>query len=421
LKILPGGKIFKKIVLITTVILITVLLDKTESRTAIIAFIAAIIFSLNTSISDTIKSNISKINSKLMAGLVLAALIAGGLYYLIRIRPASFEGRIFIWRTAIHHFSNNLFTGIGLGNFPYYYPKWQIEYFSSHYSPPISYFLNTDDTHVAFNEPLQMLIETGLFGFTCCIILLIYLFNKKSKENKTFVVTLKRTLILILIAGLSSYPLHCNATLFLVAFCVTGLLLNGKNSISPGIKKITGFGIMIFFLTQFILGLVAFKSMNHYLAISKWNSLREDLLMPSSQIKNGYLMLYTFLSTNGKFLLDMGEHLTDLGDTANALNILEESKKYYISSRTFASNADAYYQSGNIPAAIKNLEDLSNLIPNKFAPRYELVQLYYKSGEFVKGNQMARFILSMPMKKMSPEVILIKKETRKILFDARKY
>ena len=81
----------------------------------------------------------------------------------------------------------------------------------------------------------------------------------------------------------------------------------------------------------------------------------------------------------------MGEHLADLGDMPNALKVLEESKKYYISSRTFSSTADAYYQSGNIAAAIKNLEDLSNMIPSKFYPRYELVKLYYQSGDKLKG------------------------------------
>ena len=103
--------------------------------------------------------------------------------------------------------------------------------------------------------------------------------------------------------------------------------------------------------------------------------------MPPSETRTGYLQLYPLLSTNGKFLLDMGEHLTDVGDLHTALKVIEESKKYYISSRTFSSAADAYYQSGNIPAAIKNLEDLSNLIPNKFSPRYELVKLYCRIGD----------------------------------------
>ena len=168
-------------------------------------------------------------------------------------------------------------------------------------------------------------------------------------------------------------------------------------------------------LCQNKLALAAFKSMKHYQSITKWNSLREDLLTPPSQIKAGYFRLYPSLSTNGKFLLDMGEHLTDVGDLNNAVKVLEESKKYYLSYRTFISTADAYYQSGNIPGSIKNLEALSNLVPYKFYPRFELVKLYYQSGEVIKGEQMARFILSMPIKKMSAEVGWIKIETRKLL------
>lgn len=417
-KILPGSKTIKKTILIITLILIALVLTTSESRTAIITFIAAVIFVLNYIISEKIKKIIFLGKNKLIVGFLLVALVVGSLYYLIRIRPSSFEGRIFIWQTSIHHFSDHLFTGIGLGEFPYYFPKWQIEYFSSHHFPPISYFLNADETHVAFNELLQILIETGLWGFTCFVFLFIYLFNITSDKNKLFVVTLKLTLILILIAGLSSYPLHCNAILFLVAFCITGLLLNGKNYIPPGKKKINRFGIMVFFVTQFFIGLVAYKSINHYSTISKWNSLREDLLIPSSQIRTKYLQLYPFLSSNGKFLLDMGEHLTDLGDMPNAIKVLEKSKKYYISSKTFLANADAYYQSGNIPAAIKNIEDLSNLVPNKFSPRYELAKLYYQSGDSLKGNYTARFILSMPVKKMSTEVSRIKKATRLLLIEA---
>ncbi|MEO9209533.1 MAG: O-antigen ligase family protein [Ginsengibacter sp.] len=419
LKIVPGSKIIKRIVLIVTLISIVIILISTQSRTAIITFIIALTFLFHSRVNDKVKRALRFIrNNKLVVSLILAGLIIGILYCLIQLRPESFAGRIFIWQTAIRHFPDNLFTGTGIGTFSYYYPQWQIEYFSSHLSPPISYFLNADETHVAFNEPLQVLIETGLVGFMCCVILLIYLFNIKSDENRTFIVTVKKTLILILIAGLSSYPLHCNAILFLLAFCIAGLLATKRNRIIFVIRKFSSFGVLLFVMVQSFIGLVAFNSMNHYLSISKWNSLGENLLMPPSEMRTGYLQLYPFLSTNGKFLLDMGEHFTDVGDLHTAIKVIEESKKYYISTRTFSSTANSYYQANNIPYTIKNLEDLSNMVPHKFYPRYELIKLYYQCGDLLKGNEMAQFILSMPVKKMSPEVDKIKKETRAMLADA---
>ncbi|MEO9210145.1 MAG: O-antigen ligase family protein, partial [Ginsengibacter sp.] len=309
LKIVPGSKIIKNIVLIVTLMSIVIILISTQSRTAIITFIIALTFLFHSRVNDKIKRALRfNMNNKLVISLILAGLIIGIMYCLIQIRPESFAGRIFIWQTAIKHFPDNLFIGTGIGMFSYYYPLWQIEYFSSHQSPPISYFLNADETHVAFNEPLQVLIETGLVGFSGGVILLIYLFKIKSGENRTFIGTVKKTLILILIAGLSSYPLHCNGIMFLLAFCIAGLLVNKKNVPTFGIRKFSSLGISLFVMVQFLISLVALKSMNHYLSISKWNTLREDLLMPPSEMRTGYLELYPLLSTNGKFLLDMGEH-----------------------------------------------------------------------------------------------------------------
>ncbi|MEP6951378.1 MAG: hypothetical protein ABI863_18965 [Ginsengibacter sp.] len=111
----------------------------------------------------------------------------------------------------------------------------------------------------------------------------------------------------------------------------------------------------------------------------------------------------------------MGEHLSAIGDTAHAIKILEASKQFYVSYRSFLSTADAYYQSGNIAGAISNLDILSNMIPNKFYPKYELAKLYYKSGDTIKGDPMARLILSMPVKKLSSDVNDMKNEITHIL------
>ena len=58
---------------------------------------------------------------------------------------------------------------------------------------------------------------------------------------------------------------------------------------------------------------------------------------------------------------------------------------------------------------------MSNLIPYQFYPKYNLFKLYYKSGDSPKTKQMARIILSMPVKKMSSDISAIKDETLEML------
>ena len=323
-------------------------------------------------------------------------------------------GRILIWKISLLHISDYIFRGIGIGNFSFYYPQWQISYFSNHINSPAFYILNADDSHIAFNEFLQIFTETGIIGLITFTALIIYVLRLKPERNKIFVLALKATIILILFASLSSYALHCNPLLFLFAFCIAALLSFSKTKIFKFSTR-RSLPIIIFLLFQTLLFFTAYKSVRQYNLITKWETLRNNLFLAPSEIKSGYLELYPHLKSNGKFLLDMGEHLADINDTKFAVKILEESKKFYFSQRTLLATANAYYQLGDTANTIKNLEELSNLVPYQFYPKYNLVKLYIQSGDFIKATQKARILLSMPVKKPTSDVRLIKEETLRML------
>jgi tetratricopeptide (TPR) repeat protein len=414
-KRIPVKRYFK--ILLFSIVLISVILILffTKSRTAIITLAAFLILLFLYHSKDRSKRAFTFIiQHKILSSLVLFTLIVCCAYLLFQLKPASFIGRILVWKITLLHFPGYIFSGIGFGNFSFYYPYWQIEYFSHHLDSPPAYILNAAETHVAFNEFLQVLTETGIFGLIIFAGLIMYVLKLKVSGNKYFIFTLKVTIILILFSTLSSYVLHCNAVLFLFTFCIAALL-SFSDIKHYNLKTKRAVPVACFALFQLLIGLTIIKSVQQNRFISKWVSLREDVFLPPAKIKSRYLNLYPHLKTNGKFLLDMGEHLSDIDDLNGAIKVLEESKHFYISERTFVALSNAYYQSGNIKMAIKTLKEQSNLIPSKFYPKYNLVKLYYQSGDTTKAKEMAGFILSIPVKKMSPDVIRIKDETMQIL------
>lgn len=264
------------------------------------------------------------------------------------------------------------------------------------------------------NEFLELFAETGLLGFFSFTLLMGYLLRSRLSEHKELMVSAKLTLTFILIAGLFSYPLHCNAITFLFIFCCALLVTNSANELTI-IEIKPEFGIIGFLVLQVFLLTTIIISFRQYRMVYKWNAVRDNIFATPFELKTKYAELYPSLKGNGKFLLDFGEHLLEINQSTKAARILEESKSFYISYRTYLSGANAYYQSGNVRAAIKNLEDVSNLVAYKFYPKYQLTRLYYKLGDSIKGMAMANLILSMPVKKLSPDVMNMKLEVRDLI------
>lgn len=72
---------------------------------------------------------------------------------LLLIKWHSSLGRLFIWKTAIGEISDYWLSGIGKGNFKYYYAEWQSEWFRNNANFS-SFHLVADCPEYAFNEYL---------------------------------------------------------------------------------------------------------------------------------------------------------------------------------------------------------------------------------------------------------------------------
>lgn len=403
---------FKILSIDILLIVVIIILLFTQARTSIItliAFIALIVFK-----HSHAKINLLFFRKRLSVLLVTTILFGLIIFYLMSIKADSVNGRILITKVCLQNIKKYCLTGIGIGQFSYYYPLWQINYFSFNHDVPAKYFLNATESHIALNEPLQIFIETGVLGIGIVICLLIYLL--KIKTNHQLLSTLKITIILTVIASFTSYPLHCNVILFILMYCTASLIRLNKQPIQA---RFHNNNIAIIIILIFIL-FSAFNGFKQVGYISDWRALRNDVFKDSLQTQRGYTNLLLKLQNNGKFFLDMGEQLADIGNASEGVSLLEKSKHTYISYRTLNSTAMAYYQIGNLSKTIENFEMASNLIPSKFTPKLELLNLYLQCHDTTKAKQMSEIILSMPVKKPSPRINEIQNQAKGILLQIEK-
>ncbi|MCX7795826.1 MAG: O-antigen ligase family protein [bacterium] len=105
--------------------------------------------------------------------------------------PSKVE-RIYIWKASINIFLDHPITGIGLGTFPLVYPKYKL---------PEAYETSVSFTH---NLPLNLLAETGIFGFLAFFAFIVSLY----KRGLSLYRETQDNLILILLSSLTAYLGH---------------------------------------------------------------------------------------------------------------------------------------------------------------------------------------------------------------------
>lgn len=401
-------------ILIVLSFFITMILYFTKSRTAIVSiFVLAVVTPFFSNYKVFKDFDFSKAKKTIFKVLLIIVFLLIGMF-LVTIKSGSAYGRLLIWKVTATHIRKTLFHGLGIGRFSYQYPLWQIQYTDAHSTLPLNYFLNVDESHVAMNEYMEILVENGLLGLVCFLALMICILVNKPLEKTWLLVSSKLTVMGMLVASFFSYVLHCTVLLVLFTFCIAVLCQN-LNIRFTKVRKDGMLSVVALLLFYGLLILSFFVCKEHNDNVKKWQELQQDIFAPAKDTQIKYAELYPSLKENGKFLLDYGEHLLDNNQPVTGAVILEESKRYYTSYRTYFSIADAYYQSGNIPLSIKNLKYMASLIPYKFYPKYQLAKLYYRLGDTARGLAMAKLVLNMPVKIPSEEVRKIKEEMQELI------
>lgn len=395
---------------------------RTTTRTAMVMLASMVIVFYLQNYINALKAVISRIPKLILlvsAGVFVILLGIAG-QYLFKLKLLSALGRMMRMDIAAAHVTDNFWLGTGIGRFTWFYPQWQAQYFAAHPFPSKEYVLTADESYIVFNEFLQLFETIGLMGMTCVGICLFLFFKTKSSKYRALLNTVKLTVAAILICCLFSYPLHVNMILLQLAFCfAVAITINEKEGHLFDVLKTK---VTLPAARALLIGCIVAGSLITYTAFKNWHAINDwqhlqALQLSTSEMKNKYESLSTWLNKNGKFLTGYGTFLLLNGDCEKAAAVLENARKYFISRNTMEILAGSNQQCGNTGKAIENYEWLSNYIPGRFTIKFKLLKLYKESGDKSRAKHMALYILNMPVKIPSEKVDNIKAATMSILHE----
>ncbi len=397
---LPINEKAKRFLSVAIYIAVAVLLVITQSRAAVCGTLVFLILSNIRRQSKFPKRVLFIALSFLSLGLVIL-----GLFFL---KPASAVGRLNVWKITATNFSEYWIGGKGYGLFHKYYPLWQMDYFSKLPANRMSEITQVDEVYIAYNEPLQLIVEIGIIGFLCAVLLLIVCFLLKRKQiDDNLSISVQYVFVIIFVAGLFSYPLHVNAILVLVSACAAYLFSIGR----------IGSKLLNILLRTVVLGVLLVtttKAVNQLKAIREWKEVANDVLGSDEARLKKYQQLYPNLKQNAKFLLDYGSFLFSIQNPL-AIVALEESRRQLVTVTTLENLAQSYENIGKIDETIGVLSQLCNLIPYKFGYKNKLLDLCILKRDTRLARKVAIEIVIMPVKKEDELVRKIKQKANVFL------
>ena len=387
----------------------------TESRTAGIALIVAqcliIYYAFGNRILASIRSHKYLI--------VTICLFGSGvlIFLLFKLKELSAYGRVLKYAVVGDKLLSSPVWGYGPGRFAFYYPQWQADYFKAHSASDNHFFLSAGDTVSAFNEYLELYIETGVIGLILCFVFIYKVFSSpKLKEAQPIVNAAKAVIISLLASCFTSYSLHCTAIVFVLLIALVILIGAESDRRVPAAyqSRILNFGLV--YTLKIALVITFCYAVYNSISVMNWaKATDKESKFTNAEKVRIFGEEYPRLKYNGKFLSDYGQLLFDNQQCNKAIFILEESRKYFTSNATISSLALAYECVNNNQKALEYYRFQSFYIPSMFYPKYKMVLLNLKLGNKTEAKRIAGIILKMPVKIPGQNVELIKETARNVL------
>ena len=381
------------------------------SRTAILAVLISSLFIFNQkfSLMNRIVTIVRKKKILLLGSAAMFILIA---VFLLYWKTDSSFGRILIWLISANMFLETPIFGIGHGHFAIDFPNHQAFYFSStEVSPYFSYLAGM--TYFAFNEWLQIAVESGLVGLGIFVTLLFFIFKTKTANYE--VLAAKGCLIAILVQTFFFYPFSILSIQLIFTFSLAVLSVKHGNYLKI---KLPQNAIRVSAAMLLLIGAVLFSDQfNKFRALKQWEKAAFLVSIQGDKALLLYEKIFPILRYKGDFLFNYGAELSELGHYEKSIEILEEAKKKFNHIDLYMFLGNSYKGLNQYEKAERNYLHASFMIPHRFYPKYLLVKLYLDTGQKIKARKLAREMVNMEVKIPSAIVSGIREEMKKILND----
>ena len=385
--------------IITVLLILTILLILLSRASLIGSLVGLSLFCLilnwNLSECKTFISNHWK--SICIIGLTITLLIYG----LIIIKYDSAMGRILSWKIGYQMFWERPIFGYGVGSVRNNILKHQAKYFDNNHFNEHEISLAGKIEYI-YNDILQLGVELGgigLFLFLSIILSMIYslrIEQHKDKFLQYFKIVLFCCIISVFTSCIFSYGFEVFSILVNVIILIS---LFSSVSDSPLYKFIVpGYiGLIFFVVVSIVVNVftIDFSRQtditNSIVKISDSNLSDERKIDIYRNIEYGEL-------PNKYLLMNLGKSLSNNGDFYESNIILLEACSLTTDPFLYSTIGFNYQHLESFELAEKYYKESYKMIPNRLYPLYLLFQLYIKSNNFSKADQVAKEILNFPIK-----------------------
>lgn len=382
-----------------------VILVKCVSRAA---WVASVI-SLMSMVWLRMKCSVVKQCFVLLAVIILSAPFLYGMYAL---KKDSADGRLLIWKISYPVAKQQVFSGVGIGGFPYVYGEAQEAYFRDKKGTQDEEML-AGAPDCAYNEYLQIWIELGLPGVLSCLCLIVYVYIRLLRYRNVEIIGLCGTMVSLMAVSFFSYPLRCFATCLLSLFILLWaawmpmMLDEKKRNRKLGMM----FGLLLLVGVEAMVCVRFNKSYRTWTAVKRWDMVRPYFDREKYEgIENCYRALYPDLKKDAGFLFEYGMCLSYNGHYEESNIILNEGAKRSSDPMFFNLMGKNFQALGRFEEAEEMFYKAYYRVPHRIYPLYLLMGLYEKEGRDLEMLEKAHQIVGKKEKVPSSLTEYLKKE-----------
>lgn len=392
-----------------------------NSRGSWIAAATGIVFVLNCryKLIDHIKQFLTSTPIKITATALSLVFLLSIIYLLYNLKKDSADGRFFIWKTCLPMLSVNPLLGDGFGYFEENYGKLQAAYFATNAGTENEKQI-ADYVTCAYNEYLEMSIESGFIGlFLFLLILALALKTKNPIDNglpRSIVVSAKASIIALTLLIITSYSFRHLPNVLLLVLCLSGLSTHQTGGKILARRHVFTITVMIFILisviawngAKYIYGIYHFK--NGYTKILD-NDITGGI--------NDYQEAKKLIGDNPKFNFYYGSALYLKQDYSEGIKMLRMSIEKNSDPNAFILLGNCYDSINQFKNAESAYLIAANEIPSRIYPKYVLAKLYLRSGQNKKAIKMAEEIIRTKEKVSSSAANQMKADMRHLIQDLK--
>jgi O-antigen ligase len=346
---------------------------------------------------------------------VMVLLLSGGGFAMYKMKKDSADGRTLIWKNTLSAIKEQPF-GVGLGHFAEAYGKAQVSYFETETATEQEETV-AGNPEYAFNEYLQLGLETGILGLLLFVVAVIMLIKKGIKQQKYETVG---AVVSLLVFATMSYPFSVLPFLIVFVYLLADLA-EGNETANPNHqnRSIALYSINGYVLLTFNFIALAFCLYNRYPtynAYKEWNSAKMLFTMQLyADAAPEYARLAPYLSDRVEFLFEYGQILSKTAHYQKSNEVLAVATSLSCDPMLYNVMGKNHQALKNYKAAEQNFQMAANIVPSRIYPYYLLAKLHTQTGDNQKFEQAASMVLQKEPKIHSPAIEEMRAEIKALL------